>query len=75
MFDQAHWGHIVEWKGLGKFINTGPSGLTCDQLHTAMSSVMKDNTIMTCIEDIKDAMIGTDTAVVIIEDISIQTLF
>ncbi len=71
MFDQAHWGHIVEWKGLGKLINTGPSGLTCDQLHSAMSSVMKDSTIMTCIKDIKDAMVGTDTVVTIIEDISI----
>ena len=75
MFDQAHWGHIVEWKGLGKFINTGPSGLTCNQLHTAMSSVMKNNTIMTCIKDIKesiDSKSGLDSTVMIIEAVSVQ---
>ena len=72
MFDQAHWGHIVEWKGLGKFINTGPSGLTCDQLHSAMSSFMKDESTMTCVKDIKEIIydIGNDAAVNILKSIT-----
>lgn len=46
MFDQYHWGHVVEWKGLGRFINTRPSTTTPTtkyQLKSSLLAVMNDD--------------------------------
>lgn len=42
-FDQHHWGHVIEWKGLGKLINTGPPKLTKGQLKSTLLSIMNDD--------------------------------
>ena len=55
MFDQVHWGHIIEWKGLGKLVNTGPSNLTFDCLHKAILAAMNEEVKM-CLKRLKETV-------------------
>ena len=59
----------MEWKGLGWLINTGPSGLSSESLHTALNAVMsKEMKDGVC--RVQEQMRGEDglnTAVTLIE--------
>ena len=66
MFDQTHWGHIIEWKGLGKLVHTGPSNLTSGRLCSVLVSVINNPEVKLCLKQVKEAVIsenGLDIAI------------
>ena len=70
MFDQTRWGEIIEWKGLGKNINTGPCNLTYNQLHTSIKSIIDSSVMKLNVKKVKEIISeenGLETAVILIE--------
>ena len=70
MFDQTCWGEIIEWKGLGKNINTRPSNLTFNQLYNTITSVIGNSVMKLNVKKIKESICqenGLDFAVTLLE--------